>query len=32
MEDGVPDVLQSTTSFNSSSSMVQVGTLPYFLD
>ena len=30
MEDGIPDVLQSTTSSISSSSVVQVGMLPNF--
>ena len=32
MEDGILDVLQSTTPSTSSSSVVQVGTLPNFLD
>ena len=32
MEDGIPDVLQSTTSLTSALSVVQVGTLSKFLD
>ena len=32
MGDGIPDVFQSSTSLISSSSVVQVGTLPIILD
>ena len=32
MGDDIPDVLQSTSSSASSSSVAQVGTLPYILD